>query len=508
MAVSNTVIKNIYILNKSTTTFSYTFDISNSTDIHLFLYNTNTSVETEITSGFTVDTTAKTVTWNDAVNYDNTYKLTLSRETILTQLLTLINGGSFFAEDIMAALDKLTYITQEQAEALNRSVKVQISDITTPDELMAKLNEEASNAETAASTAGSAATAAAASQTAAKQSETNAAGSESNANNSAIMSAASATASATSASDAKSAAMTAAMTAAQDVLAIAHQRQNNITYSIGDIAYSPNLPSWARIECVVAGETAMTETVWPTTAGQLVTDGTVKWIVDDVRDGNQVGDIVGKLYVKTGYIKANGSAVNRADYPRLFKFATDYSLFYDDGTKNITGTTTVNSTTVTGISTTDIIKLWIGMTITGTGIAANTTVTAINTTSITISNAATAPGTSVTLSYGNINNFPALFGNGDGNITFVLPDWRGAFLRFLDDGKGYDINRMLGSYQQDINKAHSHQFSTIFSGNFNGGANYGWIHDSLTSSTGGNTSYSGGIESRPKNIAIYPLIKY
>ena len=159
MAVSNTVIKNIYILNKSTTTFSYTFDISNSTDIHLFLYNTNASVETEITSGFTVDTTAKTVTWNDAVNYDNTYKLTLSRETILTQLLTLINGGSFFAEDIMAALDKLTYITQEQAEALNRSVKVQISDITSPDELMAKLNEEASNAKT--------------SETNAKTSETN-----------------------------------------------------------------------------------------------------------------------------------------------------------------------------------------------------------------------------------------------------------------------------------------------------------------------------------------------
>ncbi len=166
-------------------TFSYTFDISNSTDIHLFLYNTNTSVETEITSGFTVDATAKTVTWADAVNYDNTYKLTLSRETALTQLLTLINEGSFFAEDIMDALDKLTYITQEQAEALNRSVKAQISDITTPDELLAKLNEEASNAETAASNAGNAATAAAASQAAAKQSETNAAGSAAIAVNSA-----------------------------------------------------------------------------------------------------------------------------------------------------------------------------------------------------------------------------------------------------------------------------------------------------------------------------------
>ena len=35
--------------------------------------------------------------------------------------------------------------------------------------------------------------------------------------------------------------------------------QRNKTYAVGDIAYSPQLPSWARLECVKAGTTAETE---------------------------------------------------------------------------------------------------------------------------------------------------------------------------------------------------------------------------------------------------------
>ena len=35
--------------------------------------------------------------------------------------------------------------------------------------------------------------------------------------------------------------------------------KRNKAYNIGDIAYSPNLPSWARLECVVAGTTSDTE---------------------------------------------------------------------------------------------------------------------------------------------------------------------------------------------------------------------------------------------------------
>ena len=37
--------------------------------------------------------------------------------------------------------------------------------------------------------------------------------------------------------------------------------QRSHTYAVGDIAYSKNLPSWARLECVKAGTTAETEPV-------------------------------------------------------------------------------------------------------------------------------------------------------------------------------------------------------------------------------------------------------
>lgn len=41
-----------------------------------------------------------------------------------------------------------------------------------------------------------------------------------------------------------------------------------------------------------------------------------------------------------------------------------------------------------------------------------------------------------------------LFGPGDGATTFNLPDLRGEFIRSLDDGRGIDPNRTLGSWQK------------------------------------------------------------
>lgn len=64
--------------------------------------------------------------------------------------------------------------------------------------------------------------------------------------------------------------------------------------------------------------------------GLYITDGTVTWIVDDVRDGTPVGSIRGSLYLPKGYIKANGATVNRADYPRLVKWINDNNLWTDN----------------------------------------------------------------------------------------------------------------------------------------------------------------------------------
>ena len=47
-------------------------------------------------------------------------------------------------------------------------------------------------------------------------------------------------------------------------------------------------------------------------------------------------------------------------------------------------------------------------------------------------------------------------GTGDGSTTFNLPDYRGRFLRGLDDGVGLDTSRTIGSEQANSNKSHSH----------------------------------------------------
>jgi len=60
-------------------------------------------------------------------------------------------------------------------------------------------------------------------------------------------------------------------------------------------------------------------------AGQYVTDGTVTWIVTDVRDGAQVGDIKMSPILRKGYVKANGALLTDAktNYPRLVNFVQD-----------------------------------------------------------------------------------------------------------------------------------------------------------------------------------------
>ena len=299
---------------------------------------------------------------------------------------------------------------------------------------------------------------------------------------------------------------------------IIHLHKTNAIATIGQICYSPNLPSWARLECVAGGTTASTEPTWGSAAGVLVTDGTATWVIDDIRDGGLPGDISYKMYLKTGHIKANGTTVNRADYPRLVKLATDNSLFYNDGTRLFTGTTAVSSTTISDISTTNIAKLVIGMMISGTGITTGTTITAISTTSITISVVATAAGT-VSISYGNSTNYPGLFGIGDGSTTFVLPDYRGVIIRGLDDGKGVDavLNRTVGSAQKDSFQGHDHSTSTypVVAGTGSGSyalpsGNYVYTSAGTGGAVtdGANGTPRISTETRMSNIVLIAQIKY
>ena len=114
--------------------------------------------------------------------------------------------------------------------------------------------------------------------------------------------------------------------------------QRSKTYAVGDIAYHKSLPSWARLECVRAGTTAATLSTqieqMVQNGGVILTDGTVVWIIDDLRDGTPVGAVRGSLYLPAGYVKANGATVQRADYPRLVALADRHNLWTDDVTAN------------------------------------------------------------------------------------------------------------------------------------------------------------------------------
>lgn len=96
-----------------------------------------------------------------------------------------------------------------------------------------------------------------------------------------------------------------------------------------------------------------------------------------------------------------------------------------------------------------------------------------------------------------------VFGVGDGSTTFNLPDLRGEFIRGLDDGRGVDAGRALGSAQADMFKSHYH---TLGGG---GGVELGPYADTTSESQiqNVNTTETGGAETRPRNVALLYCIK-
>lgn len=96
---------------------------------------------------------------------------------------------------------------------------------------------------------------------------------------------------------------------------------------------------------------------------------------------------------------------------------------------------------------------------------------------------------------------------GDGIATFVLPDMRGEFPRGLDDSRGVDPGRALGSAQGGAIEAHTHtvregSFSPVPGGQLTSGDDY--TTATAFYQTSGST---GGTETRPRNIALLACIK-
>ncbi|MGC3984841.1 MAG: phage tail protein [Pseudorhodoferax sp.] len=84
------------------------------------------------------------------------------------------------------------------------------------------------------------------------------------------------------------------------------------------------------------------------------------------------------------------------------------------------------------------------------------------------------------------------YGAGDGSTTFNLPDDRGLVDRGLDEGRGLDPGRVLGSYQESQNRAHDHGGQTAAgggrtpSGTVGGGGIH--VHTGTALNAGGHTN--------------------
>lgn len=341
MTVENPNVKNTYRGNGSTTVFPFTF-LLNPEDVNNVVVTLTDENGTETsTTDFVLSLSDKNVIYpkSGTQPLPNGWKITIQRQIPYTQTLNLISQGIFYAEDIEAQLDRQEMQIQQLAEIVERTVRVAISSDIDPAELIAKIFQTGVDV--------------AAQLLAAQQSASAAAGSESNAKNSEAAAREMAermnTVLASAADEIKQ--KLSAEYVPQTQASREHQELRtaisnasiailgrNRAYQVGDIAYHKSLPSWARLECVKAGTTGATipEKIeqMNQNGGVLITDGSVIWILDDLRDGTPVGAVRGSLYLPAGYVKANGATVQRTDYPRLVALADKHNLWTDDTAAN------------------------------------------------------------------------------------------------------------------------------------------------------------------------------
>lgn len=144
-----------------------------------------------------------------------------------------------------------------------------------------------------------------------------------------------------------------------------------------------------------------------------------------------ISAVTGKIFdyagvsLPGGYLWANGQAISRATYSRLFSVMS----------LSVTGTTNSN-TVITGLTTdlTQVDGTVVGWPISGAGIPAGTTISAVSSNTITLSQAATATAA--------ITAIIAPYGIGDGSTTFNVPDCRGRIIAGRDNMGGVAAGRV------------------------------------------------------------------
>lgn len=147
MTVSSTTTRVSYSGDDSTTVFAYTFKIFDDDDVTVILRNDSTGAETVQTK-----TTHYSVSGVGNANGGNITFVTaptssqtvvLRRETAQTQSTDYVANDPFPAATHEDALDKLTFMVQEQQEELDRSIKVSRTNSITSSEFTVGASDRA-----------------------------------------------------------------------------------------------------------------------------------------------------------------------------------------------------------------------------------------------------------------------------------------------------------------------------------------------------------------------------
>ncbi|MBQ9970601.1 MAG: hypothetical protein IJP25_00460 [Elusimicrobiaceae bacterium] len=130
MTVSMQLTKRIYQGNGITRRWDVDFPLVSSQDVRIRIVSPE-GTETEVSGDFSLDLLTRTLTYPTLESgkepLQSGWRLTVFRQTPLTQEIDLIRQGELDAEVLEAGYDKLTLMVQELNEKVNRSIKYPIS---------------------------------------------------------------------------------------------------------------------------------------------------------------------------------------------------------------------------------------------------------------------------------------------------------------------------------------------------------------------------------------------
>ncbi len=130
MTISRQLTKRIYSGNGTSREWAVDFPLMSLTDLNIIV-TSPAGVETTVTTGYEWDEENQVITYptvdSELDVLGEGWTITLVRQTPLTQEMDLLRQGDFDAEALEQGYDKLTLISQELNEKLNRCLKYPVS---------------------------------------------------------------------------------------------------------------------------------------------------------------------------------------------------------------------------------------------------------------------------------------------------------------------------------------------------------------------------------------------